>query len=351
MQGAKLQNIANRLLDTLFPFNLLSKDRAAEVANSMRFVEMCAGESFHVRGGANSDYLIVAEGELQLIEAGRINQLVAPKDTIKKPIMIANNPTNAVIVALQYTIACFVDREVLESLMSWDDLIRLNEENKELHYRLELVRNSLIFRRLPFENVETAFKRMKHLPVKAGDVITRQGASCDAYYIITHGRAEVWRVGVYDDDLQKLATLKVGDAFGEEALISGAFRSETVTMIEDGALLVLTEEDFRALVTRPMVKSINDKVALSMIESGYELLDVRYQEEYDEIYIPGCRLLTLHDLRKKISTVDPDKKYVVYCHAGIRSSAAVLILSEHEIEAYSLEGGILNWPHEVVRSD
>ena len=88
-----------------------------------------------------------------------------------------------------------------------------------------------------------------------------------------------------------------------------------------------------------------------MIESGYELLDVRYQEEYDEIYIPGCRLLTLHDLRKEISTVDPDKKYVVYCHAGIRSSAAVLILSEHEIEAYSLEGGILNWPHEVVRSD
>ena len=45
-----------------------------------------------------------------------------------------------------------------------------------------------------------------------------------------------------------LAELGMGDTFGEEALISGAHRNATVTMITDGVLMRLGKDDFNTLL-------------------------------------------------------------------------------------------------------
>jgi rhodanese-related sulfurtransferase len=48
----------------------------------------------------------------------------------------------------------------------------------------------------------------------------------------------------------------------------------------------------------------------------------------------------LYFIRLKISTLDPEKKYVVCCDTGRRSSAGAYILSERGYQAYVLRGGI-----------
>ena len=65
-----------------------------------------------------------------------------------------------------------------------------DSEDEELVHRMEQVRNSLVFRRLPLELVDTAFRRMKCQTIKAGEDIITMGEEGDSYYIITGGKAE-----------------------------------------------------------------------------------------------------------------------------------------------------------------
>jgi rhodanese-related sulfurtransferase len=48
------------------------------------------------------------------------------------------------------------------------------------------------------------------------------------------------------------------------------------------------------------------------------------------------------NIRLKLSTLDRDKPYIVYCDTGRRSSAAAYILVERGFDAYVLRGGLSN---------
>ena len=84
-----------------------------------------------------------------------------------------------------------------------------------------------------------------------------------------------------------------------------------------------------------------------MLEEGAKLLDVRYRDEYELEYIPGCILIPLPELRERVDELDGDSEHVVYCHSGKRSDVAVMILRQHRIHAVSLTGGIRDWPYGV----
>jgi rhodanese-related sulfurtransferase len=85
-----------------------------------------------------------------------------------------------------------------------------------------------------------------------------------------------------------------------------------------------------------------------MLDNGYGLIDVRYPEEFDEIYIPGATLLPLYELRERINELDKQRSYVVYCHSGNRSAVAALLLRQHNIDVLCLEGGVRDWPYETT---
>ena len=53
----------------------------------------------------------------------------------------------------------------------------------------------------------------------------------------------------------------------------------------------------------------------------------------------GAINIPLYFIRLKLDTLDPKKKYVVYCDTGRRSSAGAYILSERGFDVYVLKGG------------
>ncbi|TNF33520.1 MAG: cyclic nucleotide-binding domain-containing protein, partial [Gammaproteobacteria bacterium] len=184
--------------------------------------------------------------------------------------------------------------------------------------------------------------------LKKGETAIKQGEQGNSYYIITQGGADVYSMGIYDDKPQKIAELKEGDAFGCEALISGNTRSETVVMTEDSTLSVLDKKDFEELISNPLIKTVNQKVAKSMVETDYIPIDVRYAEEFDEGHIPGAILLPLFELRSRINELDKSKKYIAYCHSGSRSAVATLVLAQNQYDVVSLHGGLRDWEHELA---
>jgi rhodanese-related sulfurtransferase len=348
MKSVKLDKVVQNLTRNYMPFNLLSKERISEVTNIVRFIEMRKGEIFQIRGGNSYDYLFVIEGRVEVIQTGAIKSHVGPTDTRKRPVILPSAPNSSTLVASEDSIICHADREMLDNLISWDEVVHMTEAcDPETYQRMEHIRNSLVFRRLPLECVEMAFQRMTTIDVKAGQEVIRHGTDGDAFYILTSGKAEVWQTGIYDDNLHLAAELAEGDAFGCEALISGHKRCETVRMTEDGTLLVLDKADFEWLISKQLIKSVNAKIAKTMLESGYKLLDVRYSEEFDEHHIPGAILMPLYELRDRIAELDPDKRYIVYCHAGSRSAVAAMKLSQNNYDVLTLEGGIRDWPFET----
>ena len=142
----------------------------------------------------------------------------------------------------------------------------------------------------------------------------------------------------------KLAELHVGDTFGEEALISDAKRNATVTMKTDGSVMRLGKEDFNKLLNEPMLEWVTHDEAQAIVQDGGQWLDVRLPSEFENQHLDGAINIPLYFIRLKISTLDADKKYVVCCDTGRRSSAGAYILSERGYKAYVLRDGINSEP-------
>ncbi len=74
------------------------------------------------------------------------------------------------------------------------------------------------------------------------------------------------------------------------------------------------------------------------------LLDVREPWEFDLAHIAGSRLVPLGTLPAALSTLDPATEYVLLCHHGVRSLAALQLLRARGLTRVAhLAGGIDAW--------
>jgi rhodanese-related sulfurtransferase/CRP-like cAMP-binding protein len=211
-----------------------------------------------------------------------------------------------------------------------------------------LAQRLTVFHRIPVENVEQAFERMVEREAASGEAVVTQGDPGDRYYILLAGEAEVWVTDPMTDETTLVNRLRDGDAFGEEALLLDGSRTATVRMTTPGRLLVLDKADFDELLTPAMVETVDAPSAQALLRDGGRLLDCRYEMEFEESRIPGAELVPLDRLRHDgVFRLDPQATYVVYCRSGRRSRAAAFLLRERGIRAFSLAGGIRDWPYAV----
>jgi rhodanese-related sulfurtransferase len=210
---------------------------------------------------------------------------------------------------------------------------------------MDKMRYSLAFRRLPAENVEKAFHKMREIPVRKGDEIFRQGDPGDIFYVIALGSAEVWRKGLAESAFKKIAEMGEGRTFGEEALVTGETRNATIRIAKDGTLLALDKKDFQELYSESMVKRVPAEEAKSMLDSGRKLIDVRYPEEFAESHIPSSLSYPLNTLRMTLMGLDQARKYIVVCADGKRSALAALLLNQRGFDAVALKDGLKHWPY------
>jgi rhodanese-related sulfurtransferase len=182
--------------------------------------------------------------------------------------------------------------------------------------------------------------RMQRMTYSAGDTVIRQGAEGDYFYAIVEGRCLVTRETPLNREGVKLAELSKGDTFGEEALISGAKRNATVSMLTDGVVMRLGKDDFNTLLNEPMLQWVDFEEAQALLARGGRWLDVRLPSEFEHAHFDEALNIPLYFVRLKLKTLDTAIPYVVCCDTGRRSSAAAYILSERGYESYVLKGGI-----------
>jgi rhodanese-related sulfurtransferase len=113
-------------------------------------------------------------------------------------------------------------------------------------------------------------------------------------------------------------------------------------MMTDGVLMRLNKQDCRQLMNEPLLQWVSNEQAREIVEKGGRWLDVRLPSEHQNLCIDGSLNIPLYFIRLKLSALDRNISYVVYCDTGRRSSAAAYILVERGFDAYVLTGGLTN---------
>jgi CRP-like cAMP-binding protein len=107
-----------------------------------------------------------------------------------------------------------------------------------------------VFRDLPEQEAATLAARLVPLEVAPGEVIVRQGAPADKFFIIVAGAVEVERED--GGEPRVVATLGPGQFFGEVAILRDSPRTATVRATAPTTLLAMERDAFRALVAQSL---------------------------------------------------------------------------------------------------
>ena len=95
--------------------------------------------------------------------------------------------------------------------------------------------------------------------------------------------------------------------------------------------------------------------AITMMEesSGYIILDVRTQEEYDKKHVRGAICVPIEDIRAGKLDKLPDKSrpLLLYCWTGRRSADAAAILAKQGYRNVCEFGGLVDWTGDVEGAD
>ncbi len=350
----RADKVAVETLKGLEPISTLSESRLKELAE-LTFVERVNKtlDPFRVKGISGQLVYLVA-GELALILGNGASEVVVGGSPEARHPLGRKTPF-ASAKAITDIQLLRIDDDLLDIMMTWDQLASVEDTQSHARpdpeapsmanwailtgmFSINNLKSGGAFAQLPTAHINELLKRFRRVGARRGEAVIREGMDGDYYYVVETGKCVVERtVGGVS---MKLAELKSGDAFGEEALVSNAKRNATVTMLTDGTLLRLDRNDFNELLKKPLLQAIDMAGARGKVSSGGQWIDVRYPSEYQYDKLPGAINSPLAEIRNAARVLDKAREYVVYCQSGRRSAAAAFLLAQRGFRSFVLEGGL-----------
>ncbi|HEX7012055.1 MAG TPA: cyclic nucleotide-binding domain-containing protein [Steroidobacteraceae bacterium] len=336
------------LLKRFSPFDSMKAETLLALARRTSRLQAPKGRLLFAEGDEDRQTYYLLSGTVDLLAEGEVVSTVrsgTPKS--KYPLAHAlPRPYSAVVTSdrIEYL---HLDSEFLDVAVTWDQTgsykvaeLRPGEpEAVQADDWMTALLQTKAFHKIPPANIQAVFMRMQRVDCRAGEVIVKQGEVGDYFYVVVKGICSVARETPLNKEGVKLAELKMGDTFGEEALICDGKRNATVTMLTDGALMRLSKEDFRVLLHEPLLQWVDFATAKRIVAGGGQWIDVRLPSEFENYRLEGAINIPMHSLRLKMKALDRERSYVVYCDTGRRSSACAYLLSERGFNASVLRDG------------
>jgi len=331
-------------IKSLSPINSLNPENTQELIKKVSPITLTTGHYAFKKGDVDKCHIYLLKGEVELVEDKKVVQVIkAGSPESLQPLAHAFPRPHSARAKVDSVITK-INSDMLDIMLTWDQtgsysVEPLEEEDEDTDWMTRILQTRA-FHRIPPANIQAMFMRMESVSYKPGEKVVEQDQEGDFFYIIKEGRCMVTRSTPANPNGVKLATLSVGDSFGEEALISDTKRNATVTMLTDGHLMRLNKEDFNSLLNEPLLNWVDYAEGKKLVEDGAVWFDVRLPTEHKAKSIKGSINIPLIFLRMKANSLDNNKKYVIYCDTGRRSSAASFLLNEKDIESYVLSDGV-----------
>ncbi len=346
---AEEQAASIQLLRMFAPLDGMKRENLAALAKKVSVRTLTRGRVLFSQGDTDKRTVWLVSGVVEIDDGHKKVTVLRGGTPEAKHALHPTLPRKVTVRAVDDISFLAIDSDLLDVMITWDQTG--SYEVEELQAQLQgagsddwmtTLLQTNAFHRIPPANIQAIFQRLQRVPCRAGEVVIKQGADGDYFYIIVSGKCAVTRETPLSREGIKLAELGVGDTFGEEALIAEAKRNATVTMVTEGVLMRLNKQDFRELMNEPLLQWVTPEAARKIVTQGGRWLDVRLPSEHQNLAIEGALNVPLYLIRLKLSTFDRNKPYVVYCDTGRRSSAAAYILVERGFDAYVLKGGLGN---------
>ena len=350
------------LVRQLIPVNDLPQAVQNEVMNKASLLKIRKKGEIFKQGDRDGFSYYVLEGEIELHANDQLHNTIVGGTDKAQYAMGQLQPRQFTARAKTNAVVFRIERDSLDKLMV------LHEKEEEIEdatvYNLEVDKveiddvdteedvdwmtrmfQSEIFATMPTANIHQLFALLEPVEYKAGDIVIKQGEAGEHYYIIQEGKCEVLRQPPSGGKDLRLATLTVGDSFGEEALISETTRNATVRMMNDGLVAQLSKDDFVNLIKKPTLTAVSLDTAKETINAGGKWLDVRFKKEHEKPGgIEGSINIPMNMLRMQAEKLDNGVPYVLFCDTGGRSSTGSFLLTAQGFNVSYLEGGLVNHP-------
>ncbi len=408
MSQRKKTNIDIERLRKLEPVAALSEERLRELLPLTDVEQVALGGSLFREGDLDNQTIYLLRGDVHLSSSnGRIDQTLSARDEAARFPLDDSQPRQATAIALSRVEIVRIDNNVLDYMMTWDQLAaseHMASEEPPARQKaaraepppgpaavppVEAVPSGVATAGTvaaespepapvsepppaelapaeqpdrPVGNEGNWIRRMRHImafktmpPANIRRLLERmESVEVKAgERIIEQGEPGDYYYVLTDGQARvtrtvELATLEPGISFGEEALISGGTRNASVTMLTDGVVMRLAKSDFDELLREPMLHRLSPDEARVAVAGGARWLDVRHAREYHHSHLPKALNIPLHELRMRLDELDPETAYVCYCGTGRRSSAAAFLLAQKGFQASVLSGGIRVMAPELV---
>jgi len=344
--------VDEQTLSRLVPISGLTQQSVAQLVQQARVEDIKRGQFLFRKGDEDGLTTYILEGELELFaDETHVERIQGGSETARHPVAqlqprqySARARTNCKIIQIQ--------RKLLDQLLALDqsggyEVAELEEEDEDGGDWMSRLLQSELFQKIPTVNIQKIFLHVEKVEAEEGEVIVRQGDDGDYYYFVAEGRCAVTRKSDDSGREIKLAELRAGDSFGEEALIRETKRNATITMLSDGVLMRLTKDDFAALIKKPLLRMVTYAQGCGMIKLGAMWVDVRLPEEYEKGAIPESLNLPLPKIRTEAERLEKNRTYIVYCDSGARSSVAAFLLNQEGFDVCYLARGLDSCPQAI----
>ncbi|MGB4674590.1 MAG: cyclic nucleotide-binding domain-containing protein [Azovibrio sp.] len=330
-------------LRKLQPLARLDAEHLAALLENCHVRCMPRGERAEAPVPGGSGLLYLASGELCLTYPGGTREVLVGGCAKGCWPLGQAGPYPVRLQAITDTLMIQVDGLALDQLLTWGQALhgagwQTGPWQAHAGHLPAALLTRGAFSHLPAAHIGALLACFEPLEVPEETRVVQEGEAGDAYYLIESGRVQVVRrVGGAD---LLVAELGPGQAFGEEALVSGEVRNATVRMKTAGRLLRLAKPDFIRLLKAPLLKSVTFPEARQLIEAGGRWLDVRYPAEYTLDGLPGALNMPLDEIRNAFTLLPREQTYITYCRSGRRSATAAFLLAQQGFDARWLEGGL-----------
>jgi rhodanese-related sulfurtransferase len=330
------------LLKSLVPINALRAENFQQLLRRTRIEQVPASHTVFNLGDADSESIYLLKGQMALIPRNGAERTIAGGGEDARYALAQLKPRQFAGITTSGATIARVDGVLLDRLLTMDQAVGYEVEEfgaGDGAWVFRMMQHPTL-EKVPAANLRALFGRLTSVEMKPEQLIIRRGDPGDYYYIIRSGHVNVLGLSEKDGNAAILSELREGDGFGEEALVSGAPRNADVIASMAGTLMRLAKPDFDELLCEPLVKWVSLPEAQGMAQAGAGVLDVRTEDEFGRGAIRGAVNLPLCTLRLKAKSLDPARKYVVYCQSGNRGAAAAFLLSQRGFDVYVLRGGL-----------
>lgn len=330
---------------SLVPIKALTPEQIRELLNQSEVSSLIKGQVLFQENDPIERIIYVLKGEVELLSGDAVAKKVTGGSRMSKLPLAQGKVCQHTARAASDIICVKVDPDTLDIMLTWDksdgyEVQELDSASGSDEDWMARLLQASVFSKIPPSNIQLVFMRMETHHFKAGDTVIIQGEDGDQFFIIREGQCEVTRKTRKNPQGMALATLKAGDNFGEESLISGGKRNASIHMLTDGVLMSLSKADFLELLNDPVLSWVSFDEAQSMVSNGSIWIDVRLPQEYQEKHISKSVNIPLPLIRAKAGKLDSKLKYLVYCDSGRRSSIAAYLLSQRGIQASILQDSL-----------